>query len=51
MYKLEMPKVEEEGFDITLKDDYFNYINEAKTNNVLAQGISSQEIMLNRDSE
>jgi hypothetical protein len=49
--KFPFPKIADEAFDITLTDDYFNFMNDRKTNKVFAEGISTREILLNRDSD
>jgi len=47
--KFPFPKIIDEGFDITIEDDFFNFINDRKTNKIF-EG-ASQEFLLNADSE
>ena len=48
--KFPFPKIIDEGFDITIEDDFFNFINDKKTNKIF-EGTSQQEVLFNADSD
>lgn len=49
--KFPFPKIIDEGFDITLEDDFFNFINDRKINKIFSEGGSHQEFLVNTDSD
>lgn len=49
--KFPFPKVIDEGFDITLEDDFFNFINDRKINKMFSEGVSQQDMLLTIDSD
>ena len=49
--KFPFPKINDEGFDISIEDDNFNFMNDKKSNKVFTEGVTQHDFILNADSE